>query len=202
MGKKTLYIMTIVLVYEIMVHSCGLIENGCYDLEIDSLELRYGHLSKSEYGVSYLPYDNQSQEKYEIDQLGFEISISKSHPICQINSGLPRLISKSYADEPTSYYSNKIELISIYSDSTVFTKSQTYAAGTSLIPIFVAGDYGSRIPVLNYLETTNNFSEGETVLLQIQKGEIECPLNQRFTFRIRLSDGKVFDLETDQIITE
>lgn len=195
--NKILIFYLVLIAYCCLTISC---KKGCYTRQIDSLELTTGHIiANREYY-----YLNSLYSPAELSRmtLGFGISAAQSHKVChQLNLQWPSPIPYAHADEPDISYSSTVDLISITSSDTIKVAGEMYPPKSILTPLFEASDGYSFEEIGTFLQkTTRYWGSGEILLRFVQNPDHR--LNHQFSFKVKMSDGVIFHLESDTINTD
>lgn len=197
MNRNFPIILCTAIIYILVSHSC-IFDQGCYTHQIDSLSLISGTWKSGTYS-DYLVNLQNNNEVIPIQDLGFMISVAESSPVCKANS-IPSILNYAYADEPDTKLTNKVDLISVYADSVFFSDGYKYDPGDNLQYLFeMRNIYGQWGPVLKGLDEMNSMTLYDDIMLRFKEQVIDTPFSGQLLFKVTLSDGRIFELESESI---
>lgn len=206
--KKALYLLLIVTTISVLNYAYDPTnssrKNYISEFEIDSLSLSVGKIITLFENYTDIEPISTSElaDTLDLSTLGFKIKIEKVSYITASSHWAKSIINSAYADPIPAHSKSQISLISIYSNESIETESKTFDAGENLTAIFeVSLPYEEWKSPLKMIENMRYWFDYDPILFRINTG-LKKTINQRFTFKITMDDGKVFELDSEKIIAE
>ncbi|MEQ8473839.1 MAG: hypothetical protein RIC35_21765 [Marinoscillum sp.] len=202
--KKALWVLLVMIMVGILPFACdfGSRTNYASSFTIDSLSLFSGQIINATSNPYVEPVDFETKtDTLSHSMLGFEIKIanvSYTHTDYGNNSSL---FNSAFADPEPPKSEETITLISIYSDQPLSTSTMNFEAGDNLVNIFEGHRGYEWATIHKMLENFDHWYDYESIVLRFSEYPTHI-LSQHFTIKITMSDGRIFELLSDKIITK
>ncbi|MEP4534498.1 MAG: hypothetical protein ABJ004_15510 [Cyclobacteriaceae bacterium] len=198
--KKSLTILLVLVLILPLPFSCGWYE-GSPEYRIQRAGLEIGSIEENSDGNFYdfeIAKDTLSAADFGlrlfVDSISNVSSISHPNRLALFNAAL--------ADQPSPRPVSRLSLISIYSSTDLIVNEIEYKAGDNLAPVFLASmEYYYRQPqtVLSFIDSYFVWDQWNAIILHFN-GELPFSVVGKFTVKATMSDGVVFELESEEVI--
>ncbi|MEQ9302916.1 MAG: hypothetical protein RJQ14_03300, partial [Marinoscillum sp.] len=113
----------------------------------------------------------------------------------------PWVFNSAFADPVPPSSEATIALVSIYSNHAITTSTDDFDAGDNLVNIFECYRGYKWTTIHEMLQGDEDWYDYETIILRFNQHPTH-ELNQNFFIKITMSDGGVFELESNTVITQ
>jgi hypothetical protein len=198
--KKLSIIILIAILILPLPFSCGPTESNLPDYKITELELKVGKFDSGSFQKTTFTTESDTISSLEFV---IQIAISKSESIkIAASSGLIPFTNVAFAKRIPPAIKSTIDLISIYSDESVYASNEVFPPDQSLRNLFEARNYyGDFLPVLNFIENFDRWQLEDKIYLQLAN-PLDQPLAQKLKVIVTMDDGTVFELETEKVVVK
>ncbi|MEP4534497.1 MAG: hypothetical protein ABJ004_15505 [Cyclobacteriaceae bacterium] len=198
--KRSLTIILLLVLIIPLPFSCVDGSDNADFLRIENFDLTTGKIlldsSSDYYTLGYVPMGDTIPSK----KFGLVLKVSDVSFV-SLSSELS-FVGSAFAKRLPPELESSIALISVYADSDIETEIGRFSAGSNLISIFEAS-FARTHPegVISFLSSTADLEHGSQIFLHL-KNEVQHPIELTFSVKVTMSDGTIFDKESEEVILQ
>ncbi len=176
--------------------SCDYPSYGRYEYSVNTIDIRVGELSDRQ--LESRDFTPPISDTVSIAEFAIQLEITDfSSKKISFAGGL---MSASYADPAPPNF--EIAEISITSDQSISAESEVHEAGALLNSLFDGTHYHSLPRSVENFQVCCGYWEPNTPLFLTISKPIDHLVNQKFFIKVVLTNGQIFELETENVIVK